>query len=353
LNTRNYFDARKKKFFIDPNGLSEFANFPKNALVELTNSCNHACIFCKNADQARKSTHLDIDVFSIFIKQAVELGLEELGLYATGEPFMTKGLPDYIKIAKKYGVLRVYITTNGALATLPRVKKCVDAGLNSIKFSINASNREDYALIHGYDDFENVLSNITQIHHWVQTNNVPLQMLGSCVLVPLLKDRKPQHERVFRKYFEDIIYVEAGSQGGQAFDLPFAESVKQAVFGGILSKPRAERPCQLPWSRVHLTAEGYLTACCVDYNLDLVYANIRDANLSDLWNNSKIRSLRTNHLSDSLGGLLCDQCMNNRAAEFVPLTLMQMELKASNLRRSEQLRLEKRFIKIKSLSKCK
>lgn len=350
MNTNEYFAKRKKKFFVDPSALTKFADFPKNALVELTNVCNHSCIFCKNPDQARKLTHLDINIFSNFVEQAVDQGLEEIGLYATGEPFMTKGLSEYIKIAKKLGVRRIYITTNGALATLTKVKECVEAGLNSIKFSINASNKEDYALIHGSDDFDVVLANVTQIYQWVQNNKVNLQMLGSCVLIPLLKDRKPQHELIFKKYFEDIIYVEAGSQGGQAFALPFEESVKQAVFGGINSLPRSDRPCQLPWSRIHLTAEGYLTACCVDYNLDLVYANIREGNLSELWNNSKVQALRANHLADSLAGTLCDQCMNNRAAPFAPLSHVKMQLKSPDSRNSEQAKLEKRFIKIKSLS---
>ena len=42
-----------------------------------------------------RATHLNFDLYSSFVKQAFELGLEEIGLYATGEPFMTKKLEDY------------------------------------------------------------------------------------------------------------------------------------------------------------------------------------------------------------------------------------------------------------------
>ena len=31
------------------------------------------------------------------------------------------------------------------------------------------------------------------------------------------------------------------------------------------------KPCEMLWNRLHLTADGYLTACCVDYENDLVY----------------------------------------------------------------------------------
>ena len=94
------------------------------------------------------------------------LGLKEVGLYATGEPFMTKNLDDYISIAKTYNIERVYITTNGALADLKTVIKCVEAGLDSIKFSINASNKSDYLEIHGHDDFSKVRDNVLKIYEW-------------------------------------------------------------------------------------------------------------------------------------------------------------------------------------------
>ena len=43
---------------------------------------------------------------------------------------------EFISIAKKAKIKRVYTTTNGALASLDRIKSCVAAGLDSIKFSI-------------------------------------------------------------------------------------------------------------------------------------------------------------------------------------------------------------------------
>ena len=144
--------------------------YPKNALVELTNGCNHACIFCKNSNQGRRATFLPLEKFGSFVTQAVALGLEEVGLYATGEPFMTKNLDDYIRTAKRAGVARVYLTSNGALASLDRVIACHEAGLDSIKFSINASNRADYELVHGFDDFDKVVRNVRDIAAWRGAN---------------------------------------------------------------------------------------------------------------------------------------------------------------------------------------
>ena len=35
------------------------SKIPKNALIELTNGCNHSCIFCYNPEMKRKIDHLD------------------------------------------------------------------------------------------------------------------------------------------------------------------------------------------------------------------------------------------------------------------------------------------------------
>ena len=47
---------------------------------------------------------------------AYELGTREVGMYATGEPFIVPELASYIKLAKDIGYTYVYLTSNGALA---------------------------------------------------------------------------------------------------------------------------------------------------------------------------------------------------------------------------------------------
>ena len=66
---------------------------------------------------------------------------------------MTKNLHQFVKVAKDNGIKRVYITSNGALANIERVKETLKAGLDSIKFSINAGTRQ-HKLIHGKDDLK-------------------------------------------------------------------------------------------------------------------------------------------------------------------------------------------------------
>jgi len=315
----NYFKERFEKTSKETD-FSLKPRFPVNSLIEVTNACNHKCIFCKNTNQSRSATYLNKDVYKKFIKEASALGLKEVGLYATGEPFMAKNIDEYISIAKAYNIERVYITTNGALADLKSVIKCVKAGLDSIKFSINASNKDDYIQIHGHDDFSKVLKNVSEIYEWKKIHKKNLQMLCSCVVLPSKKYVVKEHQKLFSDYFEDINYSPSLSQGGQLYDIPLDETTLGAVFQENKELNDSEiSPCDIVFNRYHLTAEGYLSACGVDYNLNLAYSNLNEEDLKSGWLNPWITKLREMHLNKKLDCTICDQCLRNKKLPYKPI----------------------------------
>ena len=58
MNKKKYFDERVKKLSVSDKG--EYAPFPKDAYVELTNACNHACVFCANPKMKRSIRNLEV-----------------------------------------------------------------------------------------------------------------------------------------------------------------------------------------------------------------------------------------------------------------------------------------------------
>lgn len=110
--------------------------FPENMLIELTNACNHKCVFCGYNDMTRCRCFADKEFTLNIIKQAYDEGVREIGFYAIGEPFLSKDLEEYVAYAKQQGFSYIYLTTNGALATLDRMKILIENGLSSIKFRL-------------------------------------------------------------------------------------------------------------------------------------------------------------------------------------------------------------------------
>ncbi len=340
----NYFKKRYENYSVK--NKKKIASVPKNALIELTNVCNHACVFCFNPEMKRKNNNLNFNTFENFIKKTVEEGLEEVGLYSTGEPFMTKNLHDYILKAKDLGVSRVYITTNGALATIDKVIKCLDAGLDSIKFSINAGTRETYKVIHGYDDFDKVIKNIDDIYNYKFKNKINLELYGSFVITNLTFNEKENFIKNYGKYFDDILFQNARNQGGRTLNKK--EKITSQINSSIKINKENLKPCDMLWDRLHLTSEGHLTACCEDYENDLVYEKFDNKKtIFDQFNNQNMQELRQKHLKKKLEGTICKGCLLNKKFEYKKLTNVTVQHNKPNLKKADSLK--KRLLKVKNI----
>jgi MoaA/NifB/PqqE/SkfB family radical SAM enzyme len=57
----SYYKARLEQQRLAPK--TDHAEFPVNALIEVTNACNHACVFCHNPFMKRSAGILDRETF--------------------------------------------------------------------------------------------------------------------------------------------------------------------------------------------------------------------------------------------------------------------------------------------------
>ena len=328
----NFFKKRAEKSFINEKKIE--ADFPKNCLIELTNACNHQCVFCANPKMQRAITRIDINLYEDFVKNAVKNGLEELGLYSTGEPFMTKNLDEFIETAKRLGVRRVYITTNGSLATLEKVKSCIEKGLDSIKFSINGGSRETYKFIHGKDDFEQVMKNVEDIFNYINENEKKVQLLCSFVTTKITENEVPEFKKLYSKYFEDILVTPTFNQGGRIDGDSFNKGKDKKNIKLKDEEIKSAKPCEYLWERVVLTAEGNLTACCGDFENDLIYSKYNpQESLTKQYNSESMKYLRKKHLSKNLDNTICKNCVFNTNEKFEKL--QNIDYKKQNLNKKK------------------
>jgi molybdenum cofactor biosynthesis enzyme MoaA len=294
-----------------------FPSFPKTSLVELSNGCNHACIFCTNSRMERKIGRLSLELYEEFLKQATDLGLEEVGLYTTGEPFLMKNINDYIKLAKKYGIKYVFITTNGALTSPEKLVSAIEAGLDSIKFSVNAGSKESYRLVHGKDDFDKVINNIKFLSNYREKNNIDLKLMVSCVVTKEVEDEQDLLKDLILPYIDEIVFYGVNSQFGQSLDQ--IKLLKSNLSDDPPPIGTAD-PCSMIWNRVHVTREGYLTLCCADYENALTYADLNSTTLKEAWHNSTITNMRKRHKTQCLDGTLCKNCLYGTEEAHYPLS---------------------------------
>jgi molybdenum cofactor biosynthesis enzyme MoaA len=129
-----------------------------------------------------KFGEIDVDFLKRILQEAYGMGLRRVGLYTIGEMFLCKKLVTHIENAKQIGYEYIYSDTNGLLATRENLMGVIMAGLNSIKFSINAGTRETYKLVHGHDTFDKVIENLKICYKLKQEVNQKLRIMVSYVV---------------------------------------------------------------------------------------------------------------------------------------------------------------------------
>ncbi len=280
--------------------------FPKIMLLELTNRCNHKCEFCFNSRANRKKADISENLLSRILKDAFQLGTREVGLYTTGEPFMFKNIEQTIQSAKNIGYNYVYMTTNGALATPDKTEKVIEAGLDSIKFSINAATKETYKLIHGKDDFVKVIKNLKFIRDFRDRGNIKLNIGVSFILTDINRKEKQYAEDRIGTIVDDLVFYEQGNQGGYMNKATLPQIIKTT-------------PCSMIFNRFHVSCEGYFTLCCVDYQNYLAVADLNETSLYDAWASQSAIDMRNKHLSSNIEETLCYNCITGKDGDIKPL----------------------------------
>ncbi len=285
-------------------------DFPRALLVEVSNLCNHRCVFCAYGKQTRPGKQIDLKLLERLLKEGYQLGAREAGFYSGAEPFTCRHLESIIKMANDIGYEYIFVSTNGALATDERLKACIDNGLDSIKFSVNAADRETYKHIHGRDDFDKVVRHIKFASEYRKIRNPSLYLAVSFVIidVPGGSSNVATKDWIYELLGNDvdeIVFWDAVNQNGQMFGLP--------------ETPDFRAPCSLPFVRAHISAEGFLRMCCSDYQNYLALADLNKTTLNEAWHSDLFVQMRQRHLADSLRGTLCHNCIYNVNEPINPL----------------------------------
>lgn len=288
--------------------------FPsKGLLLEVTNFCNHKCIFCYNSHMTRKRGYINKDFAYRILNEAYGLGMREVGFYATGEPLMNKDLSDFVQCAKQLGYSYTYLTTNGALLNKEKAIELLNAGIDSVKFSINAGSEASYEIIHGHNDFKKVIKNLRDLDYLRKRHTGNCKIFVSCIVNKINETEKDELVNLVQEYSDDIVFLDIVNQSG----LMYKETQQLAI-----SKDPAliSIPCQQLFNSVTINYEGYLTACCADFQNYLIIADLNSISLIDAWESEKFVAFRQRHLSHDVKGTMCFNCAYNQNEKMDPIS---------------------------------
>ena len=322
---RDGFIGGKVRQWLDVARMGLTPPLPEKIGIEINNSCNHQCYFCQNPVMSRQRTVMSDEFVHRVVGEAYEAGIRTISFYSGGEPFLNRRLASYVRRAKEIGFDYVYLSTNGGRAVTLRLGAVLDAGLDSLKFSINAGTREVYKQVHGHDEFEDVMRNLEFCAmHRARTGGLK-KLFVSFVETELNRDTVAAlRERVADLVDEVIVYpfVVIGAPLDQSLAakrsrpiIDYDDTDKTEEW----NEKRLRLPCYQLWSYLNVTVEGYLSACCSDYNNDLIVGNLHDSSLLEAWHSEEFQALRARHFEGQVGGTLCDGCIKQAKMPYAPL----------------------------------
>lgn len=282
-----------------------------NFLLELSNACNHECLFCAHQKMKRKVGKMKPEMVESALRQAYELGTREVGFYATGEPFLVKELPQYIRLAKEIGYEYTYLTSNGSLATPEKIRAVIDAGLDSIKFSINAPERKMYEFIHGHDHFDQVIEHLRYVRQYRDETGRKFKIYVTGILTRFTEQMKGMYQELFGDIVDQIVFKTVYNQGGY---MPEIEHLLKCE-----CDHETYRRCNLPFDAICVTCEGYLSVENADYENMLIVGDLNKVSLKEAWYGEKMKELRKGFIEDVLDGTICDCCVHHNDAPAEPL----------------------------------
>lgn len=287
---------------------------PRSVKIELTARCNFKCAFCATGYKLRDKRDMDWAFYLRLINQLKAAGVEELGMFYLGESFILPWLPDAIKAAKDLGFEYVFLTTNGSLASPEKVEACMAAGLDSLKFSLNYADDQQFAAIAQVKRrlFRDMLANVEAAHRVREAGRYKCGLYGSYI-----RYDGDQGERMrdlveeIAPYLDEVYALPLYSQA----DLVGADEKQRGweIRGGNPGRadnPRPAVPCWSLFTEARVTYDGHLSACCFDHDGRFRMGDLNEVGFIEAWTSSAFRDLRRAHLAGEVSGTVCGDCVS-------------------------------------------
>ncbi len=290
---------------------------PKSVKIEISPRCNYRCGFCAlRSREVQPKWDMDFALFKRITREMREAGVEEIGVFYLGESFMNpRLLVDCIAYLKReIAMPYVFLTSNASMAFPEAVEACMQAGLDSLKWSVNASDEAQFESVMGVSGklFHRALDNVAAAWDTRKRGGYGTGLYASSIRYDGEQQQRMEqllNARV-RPYVDQHYWLPLYSMG--AFATQREEQLgyrPTAGNQGRLDALREPLPCWSAFTEGHVTAEGKLSACCFDATANWTMGDLSQTPFMEAWNSAAFVALRAAHLKKDVRGTVCESCI--------------------------------------------
>lgn len=294
---------------IDECRRAEVIPAPRSVKIEITAACNYRCGYCVKSIRA-DTGEMDRALYSRILREMRAAGVEEIGVFYIGESFVCGWLPEAIREAKEVGFPYVFLTTNGSAASPHRVRACMEAGLDSLKFSMNFADAEQFKNVAAVSErlWRRAIDNLKAARRVRDEGGFKCGIYASSIAFDGEQGRRMRAlVDELLPYVDEHYWLPLYGMGGAS---KAAGWKPQAGNQGRLHNPRDPIPCWAVFTEGHVTHDGKLAACCFGSGVDgdLIMADLNEVSFEEGWNSERYRALRAAHLAGDVSKTACAEC---------------------------------------------
>lgn len=264
---------------------------PFQLVIEVTNRCNGNCIYCAIRDARPKPTDLGFEVYKQIVDafpQAKEVAPESFG-----EPLLYPYIVDAVAYARERGKA-VCIVTNGSLLTKEMSRALLEAKLNIIRFSVDASDAQTYGKLRPGLSWSKMVANIEDFHAIKREMGAKCSMLARVTLTDKNKGKAKQIKEFWRKrgcrvWLRPVVWT------------PPPGMKRKYSNGQGLTCKRAN-------GTFVVKANGDVCLCCKDWWGWYVSGNVYKKNPAAIFGSVKHRNIRYAMREGKQYPAICDHC---------------------------------------------
>lgn len=287
---------------------------PEEIQIEITNLCNLDCKMCPRKKLPIKYKQMELDFFKDVIKRLD--GVKEIILTGWGEPTVHKDLAEMVSIVKKSGK-KARLTTNGLLINEKLARKLIDAGIDSITFSVdyvdskeenefghtNKKSLENIRRLAKLEDrpsiviqsiLEKPTSNILRICDFAK--EVGAERLNISRVFTFFSEGMPRPSHEEEKMMIKEIFSYAKKIGLQADMIQYGVGKGLTRFFYPIGKHAMGlfgKNCLRLFNYAYINVDGNITPCCLLPSLSV--GNIMEKSLEEIWQGDELKRFIANH----------------------------------------------------------
>lgn len=277
--------------------------FPKMICVETSSYCNLSCKHCPRNDLVKNdkltNSFMDINLYKKIIDEMSQYKHTILRPMGRGEALTNPEFIRMIQYAKKKGIQKVWLNTNGTLLS-PKVSRgLLDAGIDRIEVSIDAASQEMFYKIKGKDLYDKVVKNTIECCRLKNELYPEIEIVASFVETEINTSEKNNFINFWNNYTDSVNIRPVHQAGALVKNLRFNKR-----------KSEEERlPCSMLWYRAEIDYSGGLKYCELDWENSDIIGSLKESTIKEIWNSKNYKRLRILHTEKRFSEIpLCKIC---------------------------------------------